>query len=513
MRKNIFLILFILLSISIFAENLNRIGVERIPGVFDTLDFSAYSDSALFDLLSNWNNFPQPVKYAGFQMLENSLNDTLTAPFIIYIPENYDNHKKTPLLIYLHGGVGRKEFVENFRQFAVESPFIPFAEENNWIMLFPAANIKTMWWDKTGMENIEAQILYLKSRFNIDDDRVFMTGFSDGGSGSFHFALTNPTDFASFYPLNGFISVGSNSTRKPVFLPNLRNRFISAVNTDKDGLYPASKTRKLMELALSAGANILYKEYWGIRHEFAYSKQEIPLMFTYMKTHPRQIFRPQIYWETANLEFNRCDWLEINKLDTLATAQDWQKQFNLKLADDRVHFGFYDDREFTGKGVKITKIVQGSVADSINLRKDDIIIGMDGIPVDSIRTLLELRDKKKRGEAFVLNILRDETELDLTGRFPDVVYYDAFNYNLKSGAVKAEYFGNRFEIETSRVKEITLYFHPAMINLNIPVTVILNGKKVYSEKIGINREFMLESFRKHKDRTALWIRKMNFITE
>ena len=288
----------------------------------------------------------------------------------------------------------------------------------------------------------------------------------------------------------------------------MKNRFTAAINTDEDGLYPAAEMRKLMEFAQHTGADLSYKEYWGIGHEFNYADQEIPLIIENMKLHPRDIFRNEIYWETAGKEYNVCDWLEIIELDTLETPRNWHREFNRKMENKRVQFGFYDDREFEGKGIRVRDIVEASTADSMNLKTGDIIINMDGTPVDSISVLLELRASKKRGDPVNLTVMRDNDEIKLNGQFPEIDLYDAFVLDQPSGAVKAKYCGNRFEIETSRIKEIAIFIHPEMVNLENPVIIDINGKESFNQKNVFDREFMLENFSKNKDRKSIWIRKI-----
>ena len=466
------------------------------------------SNDSLFTLLSNWQNYSQPESTDVFLLEHNQVNDTLAAPYVVYFPKGYDSKKKTPLIIYLHGGVSTKDFHETPIEYAEQNYFTEYAKENNWIVVYPMGNKDTAWWNLTGINNLRAQIRKLKSRYNIDDNRIYISGFSDGGSGAFHLALNAPDDFAAFYPLNGMISVGSIVTQIPVFLPNFKNRFVYAINTDEDGLYPAKNMRIFIKLSLETKANLFYKEYWGIGHTFEYADKELPILFDNMKTKTRSIFNPEIYWETSMLEYGKCDWLQITAIDTLLTPKEWQIEYNVEIADERVSFGFYNDREYEEYGTRISKIVQGSAANSMGLKENDIIIKMDGIEAENIGKLIELRSEKKRGDIFTLTILQADTEIQLAGQFPEVTHYNALNYSKPSGAVKAAYYGNHFDIKTSRVSQIALYVHPRMINLDIPIVVTINGKELFNEIVEIDRDFMMENFKKNLDKKALWVNKI-----
>ncbi|MBW6515130.1 MAG: PDZ domain-containing protein [Candidatus Cloacimonetes bacterium] len=466
------------------------------------------SSDSLYTVFKNYTDFEQPEELAILIKDYHTINDTLQAPFVYYLPSGYRADKKTPLLIYLHGGVSRPEFIEDYYDNLHHSPFLKIANEKNWILLFPMANIQTAWWSEKGIENIMYQIRFLKERFNVDDNRIYLSGFSDGASGSFHLGMTTPNDFAAFYPLNGNMLVGTIVTGYPTYTTNLRNRYHRVINTDLDFLYPADKMRLLIKTAQDMGANIFYLEYWGIGHTYDYAEYDLPLMIEDMEKQVRNIFQPSLYWETTDPRWGRCDWLEILEIDTLSAAQDWHCHNTVLLPDDRVTFGFYDDNDFTGYGVRISNIVDNSVSEEIGLISGDVIISMDGIETETINDLLNIRNDKKRGDEFHLTIIRDQEEIILEGAFPPVTYHEHFNYQQKSGALKALYRGNVFHIESSRVAKLAVYIHPGMVNLDIPIRIFVNEREIFNDFIEIDREFMTVNFLNNKDRSVLWIKKL-----
>jgi len=357
-------------------------------------------------------------------------------------------------------------------------------------------------------EKIHIKARLQSNNFNLDDNRIFITGFSDGGSASFHLALNEPDYFASFYPLNGRLSVGHALTKLPVYIPNMMNRYSRAINTDLDQLYPAEEMRKVMELAQKAGADLFYKEYWDIGHEFLYAEQEIPIILGDMELHPRNVLRNDIYWETALPEFGKCDWIEIVEIDSTHNPASWHKNHEIELLNKRLSFGFYNDNDYKGNGSKVDNIVDGSAVDEMGIKAGDIIIAMDGQPASDIDELINLRNLKNRGDLFTLTIVRGEEELILNGKFPEAEIYQVFNYDMPSGAVSVKYFANQFHAETSRVGKLAVYIHPDMVNLDIPVTIFVNGLEVFNDIVQIDRDFMLHNFQENLDRKALWVNKL-----
>ncbi|RLC50857.1 MAG: hypothetical protein DRI23_06205, partial [Candidatus Cloacimonadota bacterium] len=196
------------------------------------------------------------------------------------------------------------------------------------------------------------------------------------------------------------------------------------------------------------------------------------------------------------------------KIDTLHPKKEWQEVNNVKLTDDRMMFGFNNDREYEGEGTLITRVVENSAAFDAGLLENDLIIKMDGKSAANIDSLITWRDAKKRGDEFTLTVIREDEKIQLNGRFPETTEYDAFNLTKPSGAVKARYYGNHFEIETSRVSQIAIYIHPEMINYDIPVDININGQQVFNEMIEIDSEFMQKNFKENQDRKALWTNRI-----
>jgi len=303
--------------------------------------------------------------------------------------------------------------------------------------------------------------------------------------------------------------VGSQVTNTPSFIPNLKNRRVNVINTDLDQLYPARRMRLLMELAVQAGADLLYKEYYGIGHSFDYADKEVPIMIESMKIQPRDIFQPNIYWETWTLDYGKCDWLEILEIDSTMNKADWHEEYQIQLPDDRISFGFYPDDDFDHDGILVYNLVEGeTTAREMGLQELDLIIKMDGITLHSLDDMDSLKTFKQRGDSVSLTVKRYDDEITLYGQFPDTTYNDAIIYSKPSGAVHADYFGNEFVLETSRVKKLALYLHPDMVNFDNPVKVIINDNVAFDEVIDIDREFMTDNFLRNRDRAALWAKKL-----
>ena len=122
------ILLNIALSSNIFGQN--HAWLDEINGLAND---ETISDDSLYTILTHWNSYPAPDSTGVFNIYYNQINDTLSAPYVLYVPPNYDPQKKTPMIVYLHGGVSTKVFYPLEDGYPKKVPFVPFAAENTWL--------------------------------------------------------------------------------------------------------------------------------------------------------------------------------------------------------------------------------------------------------------------------------------------------------------------------------------------------------------------------------------------
>lgn len=81
----------------------------------------------------------------------------------------------------------------------------------------------------------------------------------------------------------------------------------------------------------------------------------------------------------------------------------------------------------------------------------------------------------------------------------------AFDFPHASGAVKAEYGGNEFRVQTSCVGAFRLYISPEMVDMDKKVKVYVNGKLKYHGKVKWDDAFLWQTFLRNHDRKQLWV--------
>jgi pimeloyl-ACP methyl ester carboxylesterase len=124
--------------------------------------------------------------------------DGATLPYAITLPANYDPAKPTRLYVWLHGrqnNTTETEFMYGFlNSRGAGNP--PVADQGQ-IQLNCFGRINGAGWHWAGEMDVFESIAAVKKRFNIDDKRIILRGFSQGGEGAWHISLHYPDRFAA----------------------------------------------------------------------------------------------------------------------------------------------------------------------------------------------------------------------------------------------------------------------------------------------------------------------------
>ncbi|MBD3348525.1 MAG: PDZ domain-containing protein, partial [Candidatus Eisenbacteria bacterium] len=433
--------------------------------------------------------------------------DTVERPWVLVVPDSYDPGEPTPLLVNLHGGVGRAEVMEDPLDYVTDNDVIDLAGEMGWIALVPFGQTGATWWDDVGMSNIRNLVRTVKSELNVDDDRVWMIGFSDGASAGFAHAMVAPNDYAAFVALNGHIGVGSLDGDLPTYAPNIANTPVYATTTFDDGLYPSERMRPTIEMAREAGGDVFYRELPG-QHDFEDVKGDLPAIARFLERHPRNPFPHRIVWEAARPEFGACRWLAIDRVSAEEPAP-WHTDHNVALIDDRITVGFFPKWDFEGTGIFVEGLSDGeSAARSMGLKPGDVIVEADGAQVDSLAALDVWKEDVERGDSFEMTVLREGERVTLEGSLAEESAYFVFKRESPSAKALASFCANTVDIQASRLGACRVLIHPDMFRLEENIVVRVNGETVYDDLVRPDLEFMLRNFAENRDRSLLYVAEL-----
>lgn len=294
----------------------------------------AAGGSVTYARIKAYNTYPA-IKHQLLS-LQFKFTDSLHTAFLVVLPKDYNSHKSYPLLFFLHGGVsmntGYPDYADSRDTSDWNRYYTKYAAMHKVIMVYPMGNRDYNWmFPDKGFYMIPAMLKQIKQLINVDDNRVFISGHSNGATGSFSYAMKQPSEFAGFYGFNTRPQVRTGGT----YIRNLLNRSFFNVSVDQDYYYPPGAHDSLTKIMKALHADYQDHRYNGFPHwfpQFDESEPAYQLLFEDMAKRKRNPFRPNIIWECDDVKYGRCDWLSITALDTATAAKAlWQTPINFKI--------------------------------------------------------------------------------------------------------------------------------------------------------------------------------------
>ncbi|MEO8947534.1 MAG: hypothetical protein ABI308_03925 [Mucilaginibacter sp.] len=297
------------------------------------LNFTKMNALQVYNKIKKYNSY-QTIKRKYLSM-QIKLTDSLNMAYLIVLPNNYNPKKHYPLLFFLHGAVssntGYLNYVDETDTSGWNRYYTKYANLNKIIMVYPHANKDYNWmYPDKGFFMVPTILKQIKQVINIDDDKVFISGHSNGATGSFSYLMKQPSPYAGFYGFNTRPVVATGGT----FLRNIYNRSFFNVSVDQDYYYPPQAHDSLNNVMKNLKADYQDHRYTGFPHWFPQFNESEPayaLLFDDLNKRKRDPFHHNIYWECDDTKYGRCDWLSITLLDTVSKKAPWQKNINFKI--------------------------------------------------------------------------------------------------------------------------------------------------------------------------------------
>ena len=197
--------------------------------------------------------------------------------YVVFVPHSYDGTKPVPVMLFLHGS--GETLGDKSGKFPIEVGLAPAIKKREktfpFIAVIPQAEMPRGWGATT--ENGKRALAMLETtekEYKTDPKRVYLTGLSMGGMGTWSMATTHPDRWAAIAPICGRGDV--KQAEKIKDLP------CWCFHGDKDTAVPVAGSRTMIEAIKNAGGSPKYTEYPGVGHnswDAAYGTDELYVWF------------------------------------------------------------------------------------------------------------------------------------------------------------------------------------------------------------------------------------------
>ncbi len=201
-----------------------------------------------------------------------------TYHYQVYVPFSYADSAPWPVILFLHGAGERGKDGLAQTQVGLGAALRQHPERYPAIVVMPQLTPDSLWVGLPARMAMAALDKTLKE-FKTDPDRVYLTGLSMGGNGSWYLAYRHASRFAAVVPVCGWIAPFAERLGKveSVVPPEdgdpyeaMARRLVKTpvwiFHGEEDPVVPVEDSRKVAAALTAAGAPVQFSEVPGIGH-------------------------------------------------------------------------------------------------------------------------------------------------------------------------------------------------------------------------------------------------------
>jgi len=228
----------------------------------------------------------------------------------LFVPQTYQPSKGYGLVVCLHGaGFSGEAYLERWQARLGEDYVLACPT-------YPAGAWFTRWAEDLVMATIHS----VQRRYHVDPDRIFLTGMSNGGIGTWLIGMHQAPTFAGIAPMAG----GLDDVLLP-FLANLQSTPVYMIHGAKDQVMPVELSRTISRELANLGYSHIYREHQR-EHPIAgghyFPREELPALVAWFNAQRRNPFPATIRLVREASHFQAFGWVRIDATDEIAAFSD-----------------------------------------------------------------------------------------------------------------------------------------------------------------------------------------------
>ncbi|MHC4660129.1 MAG: PDZ domain-containing protein [Planctomycetota bacterium] len=457
---------------------------------------------------------PERKKFSAPETEENEFTHEFNEKdrAVFHVPDSYDGTKPYGLIVHLFGAggfgkVGAMRWAETVgdKDYLVLTPYRFMGMYGN------RETGESRYWEEDVAEFVMQCIEYALDEFNVDPDRVYVSGFSNGAHGVWSIASYWPDRLSAVTAHCGSPAI-HYVYGYPMYICNMRHLGfdLRMGGQDRQDWRTVQHCASVLD-ELGADSNFFLEESRGHR----WMSDKAPEILKYFGKTRRVLYPEEVSLRIRNTDFGKSYWLRIDEIGdcekNAVFSKDWSRAV-LKIrgtgSGGGVKMGFNHNPQHGGEGVQVGQVIAGTPAANCGLQAGDIIRKVGEHEVKTIQDLRNALSKFKLKDKSKVTVERDGEEVELEITFtplprqqrPGQPQPKPFPVDSARIESKLDRENNTVSLLVAKVKKFTVFLHKDMgLDLSQPVKIKVNGKEVFAGAVKENVETLLEHARVYHD--------------
>jgi predicted peptidase len=198
----------------------------------------------------------------------------------IYFPKSYQEapDKEWPLILFLHGAGERGNDIEMVKRQGLPK-YLQDQEDFPFLVAYPQCPARSYW----QMPLLSDWLTKVLTEVRADRSRIYLTGISMGGYGTWHWATVRPDLFAAIIPICGGGEVP--------MAQKLKHMPIWTFHGAKDDIVPVEATLEMAEAVRAAGGKVKLTIYPDLKHDSWTLTYNNPEIYGWLLQHRREVLK------------------------------------------------------------------------------------------------------------------------------------------------------------------------------------------------------------------------------
>jgi predicted peptidase len=209
---------------------------------------------------------------AGVQIGKTHSKKGKNLHYLLFLPAKYgvDDQESWPLVMFLHGIGERGSSQRTLPSLKRYGPPKIVEQDRDFpcVVVSPQCPSDSYWWEQ--LDLLESLLEEIVETLHIDNKRIYLTGLSMGGYGTWHFGLRSPDRCAALVPIaGGYIH---ESREIPETICGLKHVPIWAFHGSADTVVLPYQTEILVEALQACGSSVRYSLLEGADHDQSWER-------------------------------------------------------------------------------------------------------------------------------------------------------------------------------------------------------------------------------------------------
>ena len=194
--------------------------------------------------------------------------------YLLFLPNGYNEQKSWPMILFLHGAGERGDDLELVKKHGPPK-IVETQKDFPFIVVSPQCPEDSSWIKEN--EFLKELLNDIEVRYKVDKDRIYLTGLSMGGYGTWSLACEYPERFAAIVPICG--------GGEPSKASKLKDMPVWTFHGVQDKVVSVEKSQEMVKAINALGGNVKLTVYPDAGHDSWTQTYDNPKLYDWFLEH------------------------------------------------------------------------------------------------------------------------------------------------------------------------------------------------------------------------------------